>query len=144
LISGLLTLLEVTLLVLGVSLPIAKIEEFWIFSSEFSILSIAKDLITGSEILLGIVVISFGLIFPLIKIASRYTSSNFISNYNLHKFSMVDIFLISFLIFSSKVSSYFEMDLLIGFYFLLASVLLGYAQVIMNNNFISRQGEKNG
>jgi uncharacterized paraquat-inducible protein A len=136
LISILLTLLEVTLLVLGVSLPIAKIEEFWIFSSEFSILSIAKDLITGGEILLGIVVISFGLIFPLIKIASRYTSSNFISNYNLHKFSMVDIFLISFLIFSSKVSSFFEMNLLIGFYFLLASVLLGYAQVIMNNNFI--------
>lgn len=135
-ISILLTLLEVTLLVLGVSLPIAKIEEFWIFSSEFSILSIAKDLITGGEILLGIVVISFGLIFPLIKIASRYTSSNFISNYNLHKFSMVDIFLISFLIFSSKVSSFFEMDLLTGFYFLLASVLLGYAQVIMNNNFI--------
>ena len=48
------------LLILGVSLPLAKINEFWFFSSEFSILSISRDLIINKEYLLGLVVIFFG------------------------------------------------------------------------------------
>ena len=47
---------------------------------------------------------------------------------------MVDIFLISFLVFAGKVSSYFEIDILIGFYFLFGSMLLGYFQIIFNKN----------
>ena len=72
-------------------------------------------------------------IFPLIKIISRHTNIQFINRYNLHKFSMVDIFLISFLVFSSKASSFFDLKLLLGFYFLLASIILGYAQIIFKN-----------
>ena len=34
--------------------------------------------------------------------------------------------------FAGKVSSYFEMDILIGFYFLFGSMLLGYFQIIFN------------
>tara|TARA_B100000401_G_C52638121_1_gene639350 strand:- start:345 stop:797 length:453 start_codon:yes stop_codon:yes gene_type:complete len=125
-----LSFVEFILLILGVILPIAKIDEFWIFTTEFSILSIAKELIINNEFLLGIVVISFGLIFPIIKIIYRHTKVQFISRYNLHKFSMVDIFLISFLVFSSKASSFFDMEILLGFYFLMASVLLGYFQIV--------------
>ena len=125
-----LSFIEFILLILGVILPIAKIDEFWFFTSEFSILSIAKDLIINNEFLLGFIVISFGLIFPIIKIICRYTKIQFINRYNLHKFSMVDIFLISFLVFSSKASSFFDMEILLGFYFLLASILLGYFQIV--------------
>ena len=128
-----LSFIEFILLILGVILPIAKIDEFWIFTSEFSILSIAKDLMINNEFLLGIVVISFGLIFPIIKIICRHTKIQFISRYNFHKFSMVDIFLISFLVFSSKASSFFDMEILLGFYFLIASVLLGYFQIVFKN-----------
>lgn len=124
-----LSFIEFILLILGVVLPIAKIDEFWIFTSEFSILSIAKDLMINNEFILGIIVISFGLIFPIIKIICRHTEIQFINRYNFHKFSMVDIFLISFLVFWSKASSFFEMEILLGFYFLIASVLLGYIQV---------------
>ena len=127
-----LTILEIILLILGVSFPLARIDEFWIFTSEFSILSISRDLIIADEFLLGIVVISFGLIFPLMKITFRLTGYELINKYNLHKFSMVDIFLISFLVFSAKVSNYFELNLLIGFYFLISSVFLGYIQIIFN------------
>ena len=130
-----LSCIEFILLILGVILPIAKIDEFWFFTSEFSILSIAKDLIINNEFLLGFIVISFGLIFPIIKIICRYTKIQFINRYNLHKFSMVDIFLISFLVFSSKASSFFDMEILSGFYFLLASILLGYFQIILKKNF---------
>ena len=125
-----LSFIEFILLILGVILPIAKIDEFWFFTSEFSILSIAKDLLINNEFLLGFIVISFGLIFPIIKIICRYTKIQFINRYNLHKFSMVDIFLISFLVFSSKASSFFDMEILLGFYFLLASILLGYFQIV--------------
>ena len=128
-----LSFVEFILLILGVILPIAKIDEFWIFTSEFSILSIAKELMINNEFLLGIVVISFGLIFPIIKIICRHTKIQFINRYNFHKFSMVDIFLISFLVFSSKASHFFDMEILFGFYFLIASVLLGYFQIIFKN-----------
>lgn len=84
----------------------------------------------NSEFFLAIIVISFGLIFPIVKIICRHTNIQFINRYNLHKFSMVDIFLISFLVFASKASSFFEMEILLGFYFLMASVLLGYFQIV--------------
>ena len=127
-----LTILEIILLILGVSFPLARIDEFWIFTSEFSILSISRDLIIADEFLLGLMVFSFGLLFPLVKIVFRLTGYELINRYNLHKFSMVDIFLISFLVFSAKVSNYFDLSLLIGFYFLISSVLLGYIQIVFN------------
>ena len=130
----LISFIELVLLILGVTLPIARIDEFWFFTSEFSIFSISKNLITNNEYLLGIIVIVFGLIFPIIKIVLRHTDIQIVKKYNLHKFSMVDIFLISFLVFAGKVSSYFEIDILIGFYFLFASMLLGYFQIIFNKN----------
>ena len=130
----LLSFIEFFLLILGVTLPIAKIDEFWFFTSEFSVFSIAKNLMLNNEFLLGIIVISFGLIFPAVKIIFRHTNIQVIKKYNLHKFSMVDIFLISFLVFASKVSSYFEMEILLGFYFLSASVLFGYFQIVFNKN----------
>ena len=127
-----LTILEIILLILGVSFPLARIDEFWIFTSEFSILSVSRDLIIADEFLLGLMVFSFGLLFPLVKIVFRLTGYELINRYNLHKFSMVDIFLISFLVFSAKVSNYFDLSLLIGFYFLISSVLLGYIQIVFN------------
>lgn len=126
-----LSVIEFFLLILGVSLPIAKVDEFWFFSSEFSILSVARDFLLHKEYLLSFIVIFFGFIFPTIKIISRHTSFKYIKKYNLHKFSMVDIFLISFLVFSSKASNFFDIEILLGFYFLLGAVFLSYAQIIL-------------
>ena len=125
-----LSFIELVLLLCGVMLPLAKIEEFWFFTSEFSIFSIVDDLAKNRELALAIAVFSFGFLFPILKICSRHTNIKIVEKYNLHKFSMVDIFLLSFLIFASKVSNFFEMELLLGFYFLFASVLLGYLQII--------------
>jgi len=130
----LISVFEFILLLFGISLPIAKIDEFWFFSSEFSILSIVKDLFINNEYLLAIIIISFGFFFPTIKIMSRHLSLRIINEYNLHKFSMVDIFIISFLVFASKASSFFNMEIELGFYFLLLSVLLGYSYIIFTKN----------
>ena len=130
----LISIFEFILLLFGISLPIAKIDEFWFFSSEFSILSIVKDLFINNEYSLAIIIISFGFFFPTIKIISRHLSLRIINEYNLHKFSMVDIFIISFLVFASKASSFFNMEIELGFYFLLLSVLLGYSYIIFTKN----------
>ena len=128
--------IEFFFLILGVTLPIARIDEFWIFIFEFSVLSISKNLILNNEFLLGIIVIVFGLIFPIIKIILRHTNLAIIQNFNLHKFSMVDIFLISFLVFSGKLSKFFEIEILLGFYCLFISMLLGYIQILIKKRDI--------
>ena len=119
---------ELIFLLLGVYYPLAKINEFWFFKSEFSILSISYDFFINEELVLFFVVFFFGFIFPILKITSRILKINFVERFNLHKFSMVDIFLISFLVFIGKGSSFFDIELGIGFYFLIFSIFLGYFQ----------------
>ena len=122
---------ETLFLILGVILPIARIDEFWFFSSEFSILSVSKDLFLNSEILLSVIIITFGFLFPLLKIFLKVFEIEKIKNLSLHKFSMVDIFLLSFIVFAGKTSNYFEVHLMHGFYFLLASIILGFVYLII-------------
>ena len=125
---------ELIFLLLGVYYPLAKMKEFWLFKSEFSILSISYDFLVNEELTLFFVVFFFGFIFPVLKIISRIFRINFIKRFNLHKFSMVDIFLISFLVFIGKSSSFFDIELGIGFYFLIISVFLGYFQILLSRN----------
>lgn len=125
---------ELIFLLLGVYYPLAKMKEFWLFKSEFSILSISYDFFVNEELTLFFVVFFFGFIFPVLKIISRILKINFIKKFNLHKFSMVDIFLISFLVFIGKSSNFFDIELGIGFYFLIISIFIGYLQILLSRN----------
>ena len=125
---------ELIFLLLGVYYPLAKMKEFWLFKSEFSILSISYDFFVNEELTLFFVVFFFGFIFPVLKIISRILKINFIKKFNLHKFSMVDIFLISFLVFIGKSSNFFDIELGIGFYFLIISIFAGYVQILLSRN----------
>ena len=126
--------LELIFLLLGVYYPLAKMKEFWIFKSEFSILSISYDFFVNEELALFFVVFFFGFVFPVLKIISIILKINFVERFNLHKFSMVDIFLISFLVFIGKSSNFFDIQLGIGFYFLIFSIFLGYFQILLSRN----------
>jgi len=132
-IKRLLLLCEFIFLCLGVYLPLAVIDEFWILSSEFSLLNLTERLLIEREWVLGFVVFLFGILFPILKIIIRLLNVKILEKFNLHRFSMVDIFLLSFLVFSGKLSKFYELELLIGFYFLLTSILLGYIQIIFQN-----------
>lgn len=125
---------ELIFLLLGVYYPLAKMKEFWIFKSEFSILSISYDFFVNQELALFFVVFFFGFVFPVLKIISKIFTINFVERFNLHKFSMVDIFLISFLVFIGKSSNFFDIQLGIGFYFLIFSIFLGYFQILLSRN----------
>ena len=123
---------EFVFLLLGVSLPLATIDEFWFFTSEFSLISLSYTLFSNKEYLLSTVIVTFGLIIPLIKIFKKSLGSQFLANFPLHKLSMLDVFLLSFLIFGGKLSYFYEVNLQVGFFFMVSSIFLSYLSLIIS------------
>ena len=128
------TFFEFMFLLLGVSLPLATIDEFWFFSSEFSVLSLVYTLFNSKEYALAIIIVAFGLIFPIFKIFQYRFESQLFQTLPLHKFALLDIFLLSFLVFGGKISYFYEVDLQLGFYFMLSSILLSFLHVLLVHN----------
>ncbi len=118
--------IEAILLFLGVFSPFARIQEFWIFKEEFSIYSLILALFDQQNFLLGVTILVFGVLIPLMRLCTNFIPIDKLKNLNLHKLAMVDIFLISFLLFSSQLSYFFEVILLRGFYFLYGALVVSY------------------
>ena len=118
--------IEAILLFLGIFSPFARIQEFWIFKEEFSIHSLIIALFDQQNFLLGGTILLFGILIPLMRLCANFIPIDKLKNLNLHKLAMVDIFLISFLLFSSQLSYFFEVSLLKGFYFLFAALVVSY------------------
>lgn len=125
-----LAILELLFFLLGISLPLIVVQEFWFFRNEISLINIVIGLLMNGEYLLSTVITVFGVIVPLIKITGRLLSVRSLNKLPLHKFSMLDIFLMSFIIFASKFSLIFNAKIEIGFYFLLGSILIGLLQLV--------------
>ena len=124
-----LALLELIFFSFGISLPLLSVSEFWFFKNEVSLINIVYGLFGNAEYLLALIVAIFGVLIPLIKVFSRLMGLKFLEKFQLHKFAMLDIFLISFIVFSSKFASLFDAKIGVGFYFLLASILIGFVQI---------------
>ena len=118
--------IEAILLFFGIFSPFATIQEFWIFKEEFSIYSLILSLFDQQSFLLGGTILVFGVLIPFIRLCTNFVPIASLKNLNLHKLAMVDIFLISFLLFSSQLSYFFEVSLLKGFYFLFAALVVSY------------------
>lgn len=127
----LLLILEFIFLSFGIILPLAEITEFWLFSDQFSVLSLSFRLLTEGEIILGVIVITFGAILPLFKLIIKLFNLQAFLKLGLYKAGMIDVFLFSFLVYASKVSEYFTLTLKLGFYCLLIAVLLGILREMM-------------
>ena len=125
-----LPIVETIFLLFGLFLPLVEINEFWVFKNEISLFLLILTLFETGDITLGSIVCIFGVVIPLIKITSRFVPMKLLEVVPLHKFAMVDIFLISFLIFIGQASAWVQVDISLGFYFLLISILLGYVQTI--------------
>tara|TARA_B100001057_G_C22498815_1_gene813205 strand:+ start:186 stop:611 length:426 start_codon:yes stop_codon:yes gene_type:complete len=126
LITIIFTVTEATLLFLGIFLPFALIQEFWIFEEEFSVYSLILSLFDKQNFLLGLTILVFGILIPFVRLCTNCIPSFKLKNLNLHKLAMLDIFLIGFLIFSSQMSYFFEVKLLKGFYFLFGALVVSY------------------
>ena len=118
--------IEAILLFLGIFSPFARIQEFWIFEEEFSIYNLILSLLDQQNFLLAVTILSFGVLIPFVRLCANCIPSSKLKNLNLHKLAMIDIFLISFLIFSSQASLFFEVNLLQGFYFLFGSLVVSF------------------
>ena len=138
LITIIFTAAEAVLLFLGIFSPFSRIEEFWVFEEEFSIFSLIFSLFDQQNFLLAVTILAFGVLIPFVRLCANCIPSSKLKNLNLHKLAMLDIFLISFLIFSSQSSYFFEVNLLKGFYFLFGALVVSYL-----NNWIAR-GRDNG
>ena len=121
-------LLELVCLLAGTTLPLASITEFWIFEDEFSILSLSGTLLLSDEILLAVIVCSFGFVFPLAKLITSFFEGLGSIPTIIQRFSMVDVFLLSFLVYGSKISESYDVVLGDGFYFLCVALTLNFAR----------------
>tara|TARA_A100001011_G_scaffold240193_1_gene248186 strand:+ start:280 stop:693 length:414 start_codon:yes stop_codon:yes gene_type:complete len=125
-ITIILSVIEAILLFLGIFSPFARIQEFWIFEEEFSIYSLILSLLDQQKFLLSGTILLFGVLIPFMRLFTNFIPSARLKDLNLHKLAMLDIFLISFLLFSSQLSYFFEVSLLKGFYFLFAALVVSY------------------
>lgn len=129
----LIALLELVFFGFGVSLPLLTLSEFWFLKNEISLINIIVGLYLNEEFALFFIVSVFGLVFPLIKIIGRIINVKVLDRFQLHKFAMLDIFLVSFVLFASKFSTFFSAKIDVGFYFLMVSVLLGFFQIMIKD-----------
>ena len=121
-----LSVVEAVILGMGIFLPFAYIKEFWLFKSEFSVFSLVLTLIESKNFLLGFSILIFGILIPVIRLVTNNFPISVLKKVNLHRLAMLDLFLASFLVFSSQSSYFFEVTLLKGFYFLFIAALISY------------------
>jgi len=128
-------------LALGVSLPVVRVREFFIFANEFSILEAAAQLWADGQIFLGAVVALFSIVFPAAKTIAAlalwrgldYEGRHFGRTMTLvdvlGKWSFTDVMVVAILIVVAKSTGLAEAEAMPGLYFFSASVVLTAAAV---------------
>ena len=94
--------IEAIILYCGVTLPLVKVSHFWIFEEEQSIVRILLIFYQHEEFLLLILISIMGLILPFLKLILRGLELEGKIFKFIGRFSSIDIFLISILIFIGK------------------------------------------
>lgn len=123
-------------LALGISLPIIKLTKFVFFTYEHSLISTVNALIRSGQIFLGITVMIFSILLPILKLLYLLLLSTLprreVSRMSrqlralewLGKWSMHDVLVLSLSIFFIKSQGVYDAKSLTGVYFFTAAVLL--------------------
>ena len=119
---------EICFFVLGISSELISTQEFWIFSNSFSILGAIELFYKEKEYTLFFLILLFGVSAPLLKMILKLLNFTSIVDI-LHRFTFLDIFLVSIFIYVAKSSPVLDANLEIGFFFLIASLTLSYLQM---------------
>ncbi|KAB2911462.1 MAG: paraquat-inducible protein A [Hyphomicrobiaceae bacterium] len=129
-------------LALGVSLPIIKLTKFVFFTYEHSLISTVNALIRSGQVFLGITVLIFSIVLPVLKLLYllllstlpqrelRRLSRQLRALEWLGKWSMHDVLVLSLSIFFIKSQGVYDAKSLNGVYFFTAAVMfmiLAYA-----------------
>lgn len=123
-------------LALGVSLPIIKLTKYVFWSTEHSLLTTVSVLIRENQLFLGITVLVFSIVLPVLKLfylvllstlpAAEVRRQGFRLRALewLGKWSMHDVLVMALMIFFIKSQGLYDAASLTGVYFFTASVLL--------------------
>jgi paraquat-inducible protein A len=123
-------------LALGVSLPIIKLTKYIFWSTEHSLLSTVHVLIRDGQLFLGVTVLVFSILFPVLKLLYLLMVSTLpvaeLSRQRrrikalewLGKWSMHDVLVLALTIFFIKSHGVYDATSLTGVYFFTAAVVL--------------------
>ena len=136
LIINCLIILSLLLLGLGVFAPLMTLKQFFIFENQLSLFSGLVELLMQDEWLLFIIIFSFSILFPIIKILFLFLVLNtgvkrkphrkryLVWMGNIGKWSMLDVFVVALLLVSIKLDVIADVQIHYGIYAFSASVLL--------------------
>ena len=123
-------------LALGISLPILKLTKFMFWTSEYSLLTTVEVLIRQGQTFLGVVVLLFSIIFPIVKLlylllvstlpaaelkrhSKRLRALEWIGKWSMH-----DVLVLALTIFFLKSQGVYDAASLPAVYFFTAAVVL--------------------
>lgn len=132
---GFILALSLVSLGLGLTLPVVRVDRFFVFTDRFSILGGIRILFGEGEIVVGLVVFLFSILFPLAKLIFAFLLWRWTSVHSplfdrragrlewLGKWSMVDVLVVALLVFSATASGVASANTEPGLYFFCAAVL---------------------
>lgn len=127
--------LSAAALCLGVFLPAIEVSNLRLFANRFSIMEAAWRLLTDGEILLGVVVVVFSVVFPLGKILAAAVLARRIGRTGgvprgwlarlefFGRWSCADVLLVAIAIVVTKSTGIADARMEIGMWFFAASIL---------------------
>jgi paraquat-inducible protein A len=123
-------------LALGISLPILKLTKFMFWTSEYSLLTTVEVLLRQGQTFLGLVVLVFSIVFPIVKLLYLLLVSTLpAAELRRHskrlkaiewsgKWSMHDVLVLALMIFFLKSQGIYDAASLPAVYFFTAAVVL--------------------
>ncbi len=127
--------LSFLLLLLGLFLPAIYLQELIFFRSTFSVITGIYDLFHEGHITLGVIIVLFSVIFPLLKLLILILVWFFDLANNkklvlikwlevLGKWSMLDVFVVAVTVVITQISHFAKAEPRIGIYFFGVSIIL--------------------
>lgn len=129
-------LVNVVLLAVGIAAPIITLNKFVLIENTFSILSGCTELLKEGKFFLFIIITSFSIVLPLLKIAALFLMVSVKDNktINLHKclhwmhqfgkWAMLDVFVVAVLVVTVKLGALANVEARYGIYVFTAAVFL--------------------
>ena len=133
---GLMIIAATVCLVLGLTLPIIRLTQFFVWTDVHSLISVVQELYLADELVLASVVFVFSIVFPFLKLlyllalySIRHVQPNNTGTWLkrlswLGKWSMLDVLVLALVVFYAKAANLADAMSMPGIYLFAASVVL--------------------
>lgn len=138
---------SLVLLIVGIFAPLLTLEKLYIFTNTVSLFSGIQQLFEDRELMLGLIILVFSIVFPIIKLSilavlwiSPDSQShrfgrwmNFLVVFG--KWSMLDVFVVALILVSVKLGALASVEVHYGLYAFATSVLLSMLATMLTVKF---------